>query len=336
MPHNVSFTNIVGRAEITNTSGHQNEEIDSWTEYWRTGASESCIASPEMKIRLTALWDEFVDDLSDGSRILDVATGNGTVALNCISRARTRKIGLQVDAVDAADIKPKKFVKRPGLLNHEVNFFGGVQIENLPFADGCFAGVVSQFGFEYADEEPAVSEVSRVLAPGGKLRLIIHAHDGAISNDIGVRLERLHSVLAENGPVSLVLTLARAAENGDTETLNQKTKYMTAATELTRTLAENPLPDDSALFYSTEFLNLWARRNDYRPADLRRSLEQGWFNANGTALRQSQMLRVARSEQDIGRIYQRFEEAGLIMDMASPIHDHIRNVQTAWILNGRK
>ncbi len=327
---------MAGRAEITNMTGHNAQETESWTEYWRTGASVSCVASSEMEAHLNFLWDEFVDGLADGSRILDLATGNGVVALNCISRARARNINVQVDAVDAADINPKKSVNIPEQLYRQVNFLGGIQLENLPFTDNSFSGVVSQFGFEYADEAQAASEISRVLKPGGKLRLIIHAQNGAVSRDISERLERLHSVLAENGPVSLVLELARAAEGDDNRTLSRKSKHIPTAIELTRRLADNPLPDDSALFYATEFLKLWAQRSRYRPADLRRSVEHGWFNASGTAVRQAQMLRAARSEQDIGRICKRFETTGLTIDSVSPVHDQHRNIQNSWMINGRK
>jgi len=336
MLHVLGDFNLSGRDKIANMTGHNAQENKFWTEYWQTGAPVSCVASPEMEAHLTFLWDEFVDGLADGSRILDLATGNGIVALNCKSRARTRKIHLQVDAVDAADINPKICVKDKGQLYREVSFFGGIQLEDLPFADDCFSGVVSQFGFEYADEGRAVAEISRVLMPGGQLRLIIHAQDGAVSRDIGKRLERLKSVLAENGPVSLVLELARAAEVGDSRTLERKSKHIPTAIELNRRLADNPLPDDTALFYATEFLTLWAQRSRYRPADLRRSIEQGWFNASGTAVRQAQMLRAARSEHDIGRIRERFETIGLTIDTVSPVHDSHRNIQNSWMVNGRK
>jgi len=62
-------------------TGSTPQEDNPWTEYWQTGASVGCVASPEMEARLTLLWVEFVDGLSDGSRILDLATGNGIVAL---------------------------------------------------------------------------------------------------------------------------------------------------------------------------------------------------------------------------------------------------------------
>jgi len=81
---------------------------------------------------------------------------------------------------------------------------------------------MSQYGFEYADEEQAVSEVSRVLSPNGRLRLVIHAQGGAVWQDINYRHERLSSVLAEDGVVNLVRTLVLAQQQNDIETFNSR------------------------------------------------------------------------------------------------------------------
>lgn len=315
--------------------GDNVQAIDSWTAYWRTGSSASCFQGSDTEVRLTQVWNEFIDELPDGARLLDLATGNGTVVRSCAARARARSIGLHIEAVDAAEIDPPRHVADPEQFFRDVHFRSGIRLETLPFPDGAFDGVVSQFGFEYANEEQAAAEAVRVLAPGGRLRLIIHARDGAVSGDIGRRLERLRSVLAENGPVTLVLSLARAAEAGDVATLSRKSADLAAAAKLVRRLADRPPPDDAALFYSREFLQLWARRDRYWPAALRRSVEEGWANANGVAVRQEQLLRVARSAEDIARIGARFTAAGLILDAVREIRDR-RGVQIAWMIDSRK
>jgi len=315
--------------------GDNVQAIDSWTAYWRTGSGASCFVGSETEVHLTQVWNGFVDELADGARLLDLATGNGTVVRSCAARARVRNIRLHIEAVDAAEIDPPRHVADPEQFFRDVHFRGGIRLETLPFPDGTFDGVVSQFGFEYADEEQAAAEAVRVLAPGGRLRLIIHARDGAVSRDISTRLERLHSVLAENGPVSLVLTLARAAEAGDVATVSRRSSHLAAAIELSRRLADRPPPDDAALFYSREFLQLWARRERYLPSALRRSVEEGWANVSGVALRQEQLLRAARSAEDMARIGARFAAADLVLDAAREIHDR-RGVQIAWMLDSRK
>jgi hypothetical protein len=90
------------------------------------------------------------------------------------------------------------------------------------------------------------------------------------------------------------------------------------------------------LYYSREFLQLWNRRDRYWPADLRRSIEEGWTNANGVAIRQAQMLRVARSSEDMKRISTRFSDAGLVVDRLRELRDERRSMQIAWLLDAHK
>jgi SAM-dependent methyltransferase len=312
------------------------QAMSAWTAFWRTGSGASCFEGSETELRLTRVWNEFVDGCADGARILDLATGNGTAARCCAARARERKIRLHIDAVDAAEIDPPKYAADPEQYFRDVCFRGGVRLEALPFPDGTFDGIVSQFGFEYADEVRAAGEAVRNLAQGGRLRLIMHARDGAVSRDIGLRVERLRSVLAERGPVALVLALARAAERGDVATLNKQGVYLAEAAEQVRELAIRPPPDDAALFYSREFLKLWTQRDRYWPSDLRRSLEDGWNNAKGVAIRQEQMLRAARSGEDMERLGARFAAADLILDGVRPVRDERRCVQVAWMMDAHK
>lgn len=312
------------------------QSIDAWTAYWRTGRGASCFDGSDMEVRLTHLWNEFADLLPDRARLLDLATGNGTVARICAARARSRRITLQIDAVDAAAIDPDKYARPTALNLREIRFHAGVRLESLPFADESFDGVVSQFGFEYADEAAAASEAVRVLAPGGRLRLVIHARDGAISQDIGRRLERLRGVLAEKGPAALVLALARAAEAGDDAAVKRESEHLAGAAARVRQLSLDPPPEDAALFYAREFLELWLLRGRYRRPDLRRSVEDGWMNAKGVAIRQEQMLEVARSSEQMAALSARLTALGLTVDQAFAIRDQRRGVQIAWLLTARK
>lgn len=312
------------------------EASDAWTVYWRAGRSASCFNGADVEVRLTRLWNEFVDRLPKGARLLDLATGNGTVALSCAARARECSSGLQVDAVDAAAIDPPASLGRKDPLLMTVRFHGNTRLEALPFGDATFDGIVSQFGFEYADEAPSAAEAARCLAPGGRLRLVLHARDGAVCRDIGRRLERLEAVLYEDGVMALVLALARAAETDDAATVDRLSAKLPAASEQVRGLARQPLPDDAALFYASEFLNVWAERASYWPADLRRSVEDGWRNASGVAARQRQMLEASRSAEDVARIAGRFTSAGLVVAEPQRIDDERRRVQIAWLLDAHK
>ena len=295
----------------------------------------SCVANAGIDAQLRDLWSSFVQELPGDSSMLDLATGNGFVALKCRSSAQAVGKTLRIDAVDAAGIDPPAGQKKRGTAGR-VRFQGGIQLERLPFDDGAFTAVVSQFGFEYADEAPAVAEASRVLAGKGHLCLVVHAKNTAVSRDIDWRLRRLEAVLAENGAAGRLLRLLRTFEQGDSEELQAESARLPVTMALIECLAEDAPADDSALFYANEFLRLWNTRHHHTSTELLRSAEQGWCDANDTAIRQKQMLNAARSEEDIGRICQRFESGGLNMEPPEKIIDYRRNIQNAWLIRGRK
>ncbi|HEX7719811.1 MAG TPA: class I SAM-dependent methyltransferase [Woeseiaceae bacterium] len=314
----------------------ESDTIDAWSSYWRSGRGASCFAGADAELRLTEVWNELVDNLADGSRLLDLATGNGTLVRLCAARASERNIDLRIDAVDAAAIDPPKYAADTPSLFDNVSFHGNVQLENLPFPDRSFDTVISQFGFEYADEVRAADEAGRVLAEGGRLRLVMHARDGAVSQDVGQRVERLQRALADNGAITLVRTLARAAAAGDLDTLQSASAQLPEAARTIQDLAKDAPPDDAAVYYSREFIRLWHHRERYWPAELRRSIDDGWENAHGVAIRQAQMLRVARSASDVEVMSTRFGEANLVVDAVREIRDEQRGIQIAWLLDARK
>lgn len=310
--------------------------IEAWTSYWRTGRGASCLHGADIEVSLDKTWNELIDDFPNGARLLDLATGNGAAARLCAARARFRNIHLKIDAVDAAAIDPPKVVADPTGLLADINFHGGVHLEALPFAGASFDGIVSQFGFEYADEDLAVAEVARVAAPGARLRFVMHASDGAVSRDIGLRLERLRAVLSDRGPVTLIRTLARALDTGDAATIARESAHLPRALELTRLLAKDPPSDDAALFYASEFLHSWSLRKRYRASDLRRSIEEGWQNADGVATRQSEMLRVARTREGIATLSKKFAASGFVVAEARELREGGRGVQIAWLFTARR
>lgn len=314
----------------------ESASIDAWTAYWHGGRLASCFEGSDAEVRLTSVWNELVDQLPQGARLLDLATGNGTVARSCAARSRFRGLTLQIEAVDAAEIDPPKHVNDPERLFRDIQFRGGVMLESLPYPDASFDAVVSQFGFEYADEAAAAGEVGRVLAPGGRVRLVVHARDGAVVCDIRLRVDRLKIVLAEQGPVTLVRDLARAAEKEDANAVRRLSAQLPRAAALVRQLATRPPPDDAALYYAREFMTLWSRRNRYWPTDIRRSLDGGWASAAGVLARQEQMLTAARSADDVAELCRRLTVAGLAVDGTRGIRDERRGAQIAWLVDAHK
>jgi SAM-dependent methyltransferase len=85
--------------------------------------------------------------------------------------------------VDLADIDPPAFVTRHAEALAAIAFHGCTDAAALPFGDGGFGAVISQYGVEYSNLERALPEAVRMLAPGGRVRLVVHAADGAVAAD---------------------------------------------------------------------------------------------------------------------------------------------------------
>jgi ubiquinone/menaquinone biosynthesis C-methylase UbiE len=113
-----------------------------------------------------ALQEPWTDDLilqahcKDGDRVLDVACGPGLVA----GKVRVSNAACKVTGIDINEAMLNAAKKIP---NIEWHLGSAVK---LPFADGSFEVVFCQQGLQYfPDRGVAVREMSRVLAPGGRL-----------------------------------------------------------------------------------------------------------------------------------------------------------------------
>jgi ubiquinone/menaquinone biosynthesis C-methylase UbiE len=107
-------------------------------------------------------------ELSPNSRLLDVGFGGG-LSLELAARRGVRHLG----GVDPSEAAVERLRTRPSrwLKGVELSVMQG-RVEALPFGDAEFAAVLSTNTIYFWPElEPALSELRRVLAPGGQLAL---------------------------------------------------------------------------------------------------------------------------------------------------------------------
>jgi SAM-dependent methyltransferase len=145
-----------------------------WTRHWATGASHSCVGSYGDLYGggIAAFWRTIFQSLQHGQRVLDLATGNGALP-RLLLDVRPEK-ACTVDAVDLATIEPAWVASLHPTIRAQVRFCSGHPLEALPYADGAFDLIVSQYGIEYSDLDRSVPEMLRVLAPDGCIALVMH------------------------------------------------------------------------------------------------------------------------------------------------------------------
>lgn len=167
-------------------------EAEVWGDFWADEAGREpggCLPGRWAGIENAqkAIWHEFIGDLEEGARVLDLATGDGRV-LRWMGDSRPDLVRVGID------IAPELPPPPPGIEIHT-----GVAMHKLPFEDDSFAVVVSQFGFEYGDVRKTAREIVRVLAPGGKVGLLVHRGDGPILKHNRKRRSELLWALRERG-----------------------------------------------------------------------------------------------------------------------------------------
>ncbi len=194
-------------------------DIDPWTLYWQNDHLESCIASQssEDTQKIVAYWRDFASLLDHSATILDLATGNGAVP----SMLLAGNPGLEIVAVDKAQIEPEKFLSQANELA-SVRFLPDVDICALPFEPESFDVVTSQFGLEYAPIHEACSSAARVLKRSGSIRLLMHHEDSEIVRPSTETLSEIARLLVPNGVVSCVVGfVAREISLDELETAGQ-------------------------------------------------------------------------------------------------------------------
>jgi ubiquinone/menaquinone biosynthesis C-methylase UbiE len=111
--------------------------------------------------------------VSPGSRVLDVAAGAGEPAITAAKRVGP------TGSLLATDISPNilafaaQAARDQGVINLETRVMDG---EHLELPDGTFDVVLSRVGLIYfPDQQRALAEVRRVLAPGGRIAAMVYA-----------------------------------------------------------------------------------------------------------------------------------------------------------------
>ena len=113
-------------------------------------------------------------DVRAGQKVLDVAAGNGNVALAAARR--------WCDVV-ATDYVPELLerARERAAAERLAIIFREADAESLPFADASFDAVVSTFGVMFTpDQERAAGEIIRVCKRGGKIGLANWTPEGFI------------------------------------------------------------------------------------------------------------------------------------------------------------
>jgi len=292
-----------------------------WDRYWNANRIAACCAGEDLNYGGAILlgWQAFFDGFDTGSRLLDIGTGNGAVALMAAAAAQRSDKSFEIHAVDSAAIDPVQFVPGNRALMADVTFHGSTKAESLPFEAAVFDGVTGQYALEYTDIPATLRELNRVCRSGARLRFVIHAQEGSPVTLARASLDELTVAFVDSGIgakarecMRTAFAFERAATDDPRKRLlaqNARESYVDAARALDARYASSPSPEVIG-----EFLNLvrgiWDRRSRFSLDEALSPLDAFDLELSAHRARLGAMCYSARDRSGILELLELCEETG--------------------------
>lgn len=259
-----------------------------WNSYWLTTKTLNSFAEGKHSDgyidEIADIWNEIFITFPNSATILDLATGNGALAV----LANKFNGNFKITASDAANINPlsvHNLSEQNYQLLEKIDFKSNTPSENLAFETGKFDRVISQFGFEYADAQKAMTEVMRVLRPNGQFIGMIHHQDSFISKDCLVGLEIIDLLKKKNGLIIELQNFGNFCQtiiNKAEPTLEQQSQFKAKNTLLLKLFKgiQSQCSNEAELSWCNlllkEFLPIvmdWQRTDSIRVNNIRENLD---------------------------------------------------------------
>ena len=261
-------------------------------------------------------WRSFFATLQAGSRVLDLCTGNGAIAVLAIEAGDK----LKVTGADLAAVRPAAFVSRNKRQLKQVRFLANTPAEKLPLDDASFAVVVSQFGIEYSDMDQSVAEAVRVLGPGGRLRFATHAAEGSVATntkraiaDADFLLDEIDLTGRASACFQAILDAERGRAQGQLAEIAAQARYaafrdgLKAVADRTRTAAD----DAMLIAVHRSLTDLFQQRLAQDEADLQTKVADLRNEVEAHRERQRALLAAALSGEQMAALADRLARLGM-------------------------
>ncbi|WP_285763909.1 class I SAM-dependent methyltransferase [Biformimicrobium ophioploci] len=253
---------------------------NQWTEYWSNeGAGGEVFVNRqgEKHPKLREYWQEALSGLPEGTRILDLACGAGSIYRDIASASS----GYRLAAADLSEKATQQLKDQMPAVETIV-----CSADDVPEASGAFDMVVSQFGVEYAGHA-GLQEAMRLVAASGQLRLLCHIEDGFIDDRNQRELAGL-KLIRDTGFIDHAISVtSETASRNEASAKAAVEAFTSIEPEVAAFVAKNPHGFHSHLYQG--FRTMFCNRQRYRTSDI-----VGWLEA----MREEQ----AKAETRIGEI----------------------------------
>ncbi|MGH8130490.1 MAG: class I SAM-dependent methyltransferase [Steroidobacteraceae bacterium] len=296
--------------------------LQHWENYYRGGALVSCPLEPGSGYtqELRDIWVRFFSGLPAGSRILDIGTGNGAIALIALQTAAAAGRSYEIHGTDLAQIDPVRDVRDGARLFANVQFHPQVATEQLPFEASSFDAVSGQYALEYTAVDQSLREIHRVLKPDGRAQFVLHHADSIVAHKAHQTLQQSTMVLEE----TKVLRKLRRHLEAERRSPTAARKTWADVTEALGKLDQAAGQSDNPLMLNVTIdavRKLLAARQHMSPASLNREIDRFEGNVRASVRRLQDLIRCGQTEIGMQGIAQLARAQGfMLLEMAAQFH----------------
>ncbi len=310
-----------------------------WDGYWRDSRLHSLGAeNPEVEAALDKHWHLVAELLPPQACILDIACGNGAAALAIAKAGHQFGKGFAIAGIDAASIEPARYAIRHGELLRTIQFHGNTRMDELPFKDGLFDAVVSQYGIEYGDLARATWEVSRVLKPAGIVSILAMPATSSVLEVARTKVKQSQYIMSESKLFDVMLVVLQALHHVESAGGGRDTKqYLDRFNgEVERAMARFAKVDSDMVIAVVVALQriLTERRN----LDITHQIAAVNVLRKRMAdhvARTDAMMRSALGDAGLNGLKRRLHEAGISVQESKPVSVG-QHGDVAWRVSARK
>ena len=309
---------------------------NQWSQFWNRDTITTFLRQFNTNYdgEFADFWNARFEHLRSGALVVDLATGNGAIALLAREYATEHGKSFEIIGIDSAEIDPATVLAKHGdlkLLLQGIEFRSSVHLEATGLNADSVDLLTSQYGFEYADMGAGIAEAWRVLKAGGRMALIVHHSESTVVDRAREGLDQVQFCLQkeeiDKRVAALTKIMGSAVTPEDRRALKSNPKAETLRRKLNASLARikerSKRYHDSEGFMGVMVPNLLRVFSEYKEASVTQKLKhvkdvRAAFDAYRE--RMADLAGAALSPTQFDSLVGQCEAAGFLIDTRGLLH----------------
>lgn len=258
------------------------------------------------------VWSEFLATLPGAAKVLDIGMGNHVPALIAAGMMSSGDRDWTIDAIDPAGKEEGTLARRNEDLLARVIFHGDATPGALPFEASRFDAVCGHHVLEFADPVPALSEVLRVLKPGGDAQFTLHHAESVLVGSARLSLREADLVFSHTKAFRRLHRLVTMSQitPGTTERATNELRHAIRALKRALPMAEQQGGGRVLKVALDAIQKLLAARREMKPDAAGLQVDRAEAEVRASVRRLNAMVERARTAADMQALEQHAADIG--------------------------